>query len=130
MSYVDAFVLPVPESNKRTYREVAGRMATVYRSLGAIAVLESWGEELQRGETTDFFRAVKAKDGETVVLSVVTWPSKTVRDAAWQAIMSDPAMKPQGAMPFDGTRMFWGGFSPLLQDEEPSKPQKGEESER
>ncbi len=30
--------------------------------------------------------------------------------------MKDPRMQPGKDMPFDGQRMFWGGFAPLLDE--------------
>ena len=53
--------------------------------------------------------------GENVVFSFVIWPDKATRDAGWEKIMADPEMQP-GAMemPFDGKRMFWGGFNPIV----------------
>jgi uncharacterized protein YbaA (DUF1428 family) len=65
------------------------------------------------GKTTDFFMAVKAEPGEVVVFSWTIWPSKAVRDLGWQAMMADPEMDMKD-MPFDGKRMFWGGFVPIV----------------
>ena len=49
------------------------------------------------------------------MLSFILWPSKDVRDAGWEKIMADPEMQPGAQpMPFDGKRMFWGGFKPLI----------------
>jgi uncharacterized protein YbaA (DUF1428 family) len=57
---------------------------------------------------------VKAEDGEKIVFSFIEWPDKGTRDQAWQKIMSDETLKPEGEMPFDGQRMFWGGFEPVV----------------
>ena len=89
-------------------------MAGVFRQHGANRVLESIADDVKRGEVTDFYRAVKAEDGETVVFSFIEWPDKATRDDAWKAIMADESMKPDGDMPFSGQRMFWGGFQPIV----------------
>jgi uncharacterized protein YbaA (DUF1428 family) len=112
--YVDGFVVPVPETKRDAYRELASKMAKVFRQHGATRVIEAFGDDVQRGEVTDFYRAIKAEEGEGVVFSFIEWPDKATRDEAWKAIMADESLKPQGEMPFNGQRMFWGGFEKLL----------------
>jgi uncharacterized protein YbaA (DUF1428 family) len=112
--YTDGFVVPVPEGKRDAYRTLASKMAGVFRQHGANRVIESIGDDVQRGKVTDFYRAVKAEDGETVVFSFIEWPDKATRDEAWKKIMADESLKPEGDMPFAGQRMFWGGFDPLL----------------
>jgi uncharacterized protein YbaA (DUF1428 family) len=119
MSYLDGFLVPVPEGSKDQYRAMAEKMAGKLTEQGALTVIEGWGDDLTRGKVTDFYMAVKAEDGENVVFSFVIWPSKTVRDAAWEKIMADPEMQPGAEpMPFDGKRMFWGGFEPIVEVKE------------
>jgi uncharacterized protein YbaA (DUF1428 family) len=115
MGYADGFVLPVPAGNKEAYRAMASKAAAVFKEYGAIRVVEAWGDDIPEGKVTDFRRAVKAEDGETVVFSWIEWPSKQAREEAWPKLMEDERMKPDFAnMPFDGKRMFWGGFAPIL----------------
>jgi uncharacterized protein YbaA (DUF1428 family) len=112
--YTDGFVVPVPEGNVDAYREMAAKMAKVFRQHGANRVVEALSDDVDHGKVTDFYRAVKAEDGEKVVFSFIEWPDKDTRDKAWAAIMSDESLKPEGDMPFNGQRMFWGGFDPIL----------------
>ncbi len=114
MSYIDGFVLPLKNGKEDAYREMAEMFARKAAEYGALGSLEALGDGLEHGHTTDFFRAVQAQEGENVVFSVVFWPSKEVRDAGWEKIMADPEMQPSGEMPFDGKRMFWGGFKPFV----------------
>jgi uncharacterized protein YbaA (DUF1428 family) len=118
--YTDGFVVPVPEGKKGAYRELASKMAKVFRQHGANRVVEAIADDISHGEVTDFYRAVKAEEGETVVFSFIEWPDKQVRDDAWAKIMKDESMKPEGDMPFSGQRMFWGGFDPIV-DSEPAR---------
>lgn len=113
MTYVDGFVLPLKEDRLGDYKDMADMFAAKAKSLGAIGSMEALGDGLEHGHTTDFFKSVKAEDGENVVFSFVVWPNKQTRDAAWEKIMADPEMQPGGDMPFDGKRMFWGGFKPF-----------------
>ena len=113
-SYTDGFVVPVPEDKRDAYRDLASKMAKVFRQHGATRVIEAIADDVQRGKVTDFYRAVKAEDGETVVFSFIEWPDKAARDEAWKAIMADESLKPEGEMPFAGQRMFWGGFDKIV----------------
>ena len=115
--YADGYVVPVPRDRKQAYRELAARSADVFKEYGATRVVEAWGDDVPDGKVTDFKRAVKARDDENVVFSFVEWPDKATRDAAWPKIMEDDRMKPDpDTMPFDGKRMFWGGFRPILDE--------------
>jgi len=113
-SYTDGFVVPVPEGKRDAYRELASKMAKVFRQHGATRVIESIADDVKHGKVTDFYRAVKAEDGETVVFSFIEWPDKATRDEAWKKIMEDESLRPQGEMPFSGQRMFWGGFDKIV----------------
>jgi len=97
----------------------------VFRQHGATRVVEAFGDDVKKGEVTDFFRAVKAEDGENVVFSFIEWPDKQTRDEAWGKIMSDETMKPDGDMPFNGQRMFWGGFEKIVDTAEKPAIQQG-----
>ena len=123
--YADGFIVPVPEDKKEDYRQLASKMAKVFRQHGASRVVEAFGDDVKKGEVTDFFRAVKAEDGENVVFSFIEWPDKQTRDEAWAKIMADESMKPQGEMPFNGQRMFWGGFDKIVDTEEQPAIQQG-----
>jgi uncharacterized protein YbaA (DUF1428 family) len=109
MSYIDGFVIPVPEGNKNAYRELATKMAPMFKEWGATRVVDCWSDDVPDGKVTDFKRAVKTEDGEIVAFGWVEWPSKAVRDAGNKKMMNDPRMK-EFDMPFDGKRMIYGGF--------------------
>jgi uncharacterized protein YbaA (DUF1428 family) len=100
-------------------------MAKVFRQHGAARVVEAIADDVSHGKVTDFYRAVKAEDGETVVFSFIEWPDKATRDEAWQKIMSDESLKPEGEMPFAGQRMFWGGFDKVVDtaEQQPAQAQ-------
>ena len=112
--YTDGWVVPVPTSKRDAYRELAQRNAKYFREYGATRLVEAFGDDVPKGEVTDFYRAIKAEDGENVVFAFIEWPDKQTRDQAWEKIMKDERMQPQGDMPFDGKRMFWGGFEKIV----------------
>ena len=121
-AYTDGFVVPVPEGKRDNYRQLAAKMAKVFRQHGASRVVEAFGTDVPKGEVTDFYRAVKAEEGEGVVFSFIEWPDKSTRDDAWKAIMADETLKPEGDMPFNGQRMFWGGFEPIFDTAKTREP--------
>ena len=112
--YVDGYLVPVKEENKEAYREMATKASTVFRDHGATRVVEAWGDYLPDGKVTDFKGAVQAKGDEKVVFSWVEWPDKATRDTGMAKVMEDERMKPGDGMPFDGQRMIYGGFAPVV----------------
>jgi uncharacterized protein YbaA (DUF1428 family) len=113
MNYVDGFVIAVPTAKKDTYLQHAATAAQVFKELGALEVVECWGDEVPDGKVTSFPMAVKRQDDETVVFSWISWASKEVRDEGMKKFMDDPRIK-QMDMPFDGQRMIYGGFRVVL----------------
>jgi uncharacterized protein YbaA (DUF1428 family) len=114
--YVDGYVIPVPAKNKETYRTMAEKVSVLFKEFGALRVVEAWGEDVPDGKVTDYNRATLKEDGENVVYSWVEWPDKATRDSGWEKLMADERMKPDGEPPFDGKRMMWGGFAPILDE--------------
>ena len=116
MAYVDGFVIAVPTANKQKFINHAKEGDAVFIEYGATRVLECWGDDVKPGKQTDFQRAVQAKDDETVVFSWIEWPDKATRDAGMEKMMKDPRMDPAtNPMPFDGKRLIFGGFAPVLE---------------
>jgi uncharacterized protein YbaA (DUF1428 family) len=116
-AYVDGYVVPVPTGNKQAYLDMARKAADVFKEYGATRVVEAWGDDVPDGKVTDFRRAVKAKNDETVVYSFIEWPTKEARDTGLKKAMEDPRMQPdRDTLPFDGKRMIFGGFEPILDE--------------
>ncbi len=114
MSYIDGLVIPVPADKKQAYRKMAAEAAQIFKQYGATRIVECWGDDVPDGKVTDFKRAVEAEPGETIVFSWIVWPSKAARDEGNRKVMADPRMRPGPDMPFDGKRLIYGGFEPLL----------------
>jgi uncharacterized protein YbaA (DUF1428 family) len=114
--YVQGFVVPVPEARREAYGKMAQDAWSMFERYGATSAVEAWGADVPQGKQTDFYRAVKAEPGEKIVFSWMTWPSREVCDAAAEKMQSDPEMTmPEGMeMPFDGKRMIYGGFEPVV----------------
>jgi len=116
MTYIDGFVAAVPTVNREKFKKHAEEAAAIFKEYGALSVTECWGDDIPEGKITSFPMAVQCKNDETVVFSWIVWPSKEARKAASDKMMADPRMKPEAnPMPFDGKRMIYGGFEPIIE---------------
>jgi uncharacterized protein YbaA (DUF1428 family) len=113
--YVDGFVLPLPTRNIDAYKQFSAKAGAIWKEHGALEYVECVADDVQPGKVTSFPQAVKLEADEVVVFSWIVYKSRADRDRINAAVMSDPRLKmdPQ-TMPFDGKRMFWGGFKVLL----------------
>jgi uncharacterized protein YbaA (DUF1428 family) len=113
--YVDGFVIPVPAKNIEAYRQFSAKAGAIWKEHGALEYIECVADDVKPGKVTSFPQAVKLEGDEVVVFSWIVYQSREDRDRVNAAVMSDSRleMDPQ-AMPFDGKRMFWGGFKVLL----------------
>lgn len=111
--YVDGFAAPIADRDPDGYAAFCRQVDALFVEHGATRVVDAWGDDLLDGKLTDFKRAAHLQAGETVVFGWIEWPSKHVRDAAWGALMSDARMAAL-QQPFDGKRMMFGGFVPIV----------------
>lgn len=115
MTYIDGFVVAVPTASRESYRSFSEATALVVKEYGAIAVVDGWGDDVPEGKVTSFPMAVKRADDETVVFGWIVWPSREARDEGMKQAMSDTRLSQEtNPMPFDGTRMIYGGFEVLV----------------
>ena len=116
--YIDGFVVPVPQKNVDAYRRMARKAGKVWREYGALEYIECLADDVKPGKVTSFPQSVKLKAGETVVFSWIVYKSRKHRDKVNAKVMKDPrlaAMMDPKKLPFDGKRMFWGGFKTLIE---------------
>jgi len=119
MSYIDGFLIAVPTANKQKFIDHANAVDNIFIEQGAIRVVECWGDDVPNGKVTDFRKSVLANEDESVVFSWIEWPDKATRDAAnarmEELMKTDDRMNPaKNPMPFDGMRLIYGGFSPVV----------------
>jgi len=116
--YVDGFIVPVPTANLEAYRKMAETAGKVWKEYGALEYWECVGDDVQPGKVTSFPQAVQLKEDETVVFSWIVYESREARDRINEKVMADPRIKDsmdETSMPFDGMRMFWGGFKSIVE---------------
>ena len=115
MSYVDGFVLAVPKQNLAAYRRLSRKAGKIWMEYGALSYVETVEDDVKPGKSTSFPQAVKLKPGEVVVFAWIVYKSRAARDKNNQQVMNDPRLKMDGTtMPFDGKRMIFGGFKPIV----------------
>ncbi|HEY2967691.1 MAG TPA: DUF1428 domain-containing protein [Casimicrobiaceae bacterium] len=116
--YVDGFVVPVPLRNLDAYRRMAEQWGKIWMEHGALQFWEGTGDDVKPGKVTSFPQSVQLKDDEVVVFAWILYNSREQRDSVNTKAMADPRMKDMmdpKSMPFDGMRMFWGGFKSLVE---------------
>lgn len=116
MSYIDGFLIPVRTEDRETYRAHEAKWWPKFHDQGARTLVVGWGDDVPAGKQTDFLRAVDLQPGETVVFCWMTWPDKATRDAAYANLDTEMANSGDMAMPFDGKRMVFGGFTTILSE--------------
>ncbi len=117
MNYVDGFVVPVPKKNLDAYRRMARKAGKIWREHGALEYIECVADDVKPGKRTSFPQSVKLKADEVVVFSYIVYKSRRQRDSVNKKVMSDPRlaeMMDPKALPFDGKRMFFGGFKVMV----------------
>jgi len=116
-NYIDAILIPVPRANLEAYKRVSEEWGKAHLRHGALYYSDSISDDAQPGKVTSFPQAVQLKDGEVIALAWVVYRSKEDRDRIGKAVMDDPQLKESmdpASMPFDGKRMFWGGFETIM----------------
>ncbi|TBN39924.1 DUF1428 domain-containing protein [Paracoccus subflavus] len=114
MTYIFGFVAAVPAANKDAFIAHARAGWPWFQKRGALRMVECWGMDVKPGKQTDFYRATQAEEGEVPLFSWIEWPDRETCDAAWAGMDSDPDLPRMPELPFDGARMFWGGFEPIV----------------
>ncbi|AXI48113.1 DUF1428 domain-containing protein [Sulfitobacter sp. SK012] len=112
--YIMSFVAAVPTAKRAEYEAHCTAAAQIFKSHGAVRVVECWGTEVPPGKMTSYPLAVAANEDETVVTGWQEWPDKATCDANIGNAMQDPRFAAMGEMPFDGKRMIYAGFETLL----------------
>ena len=114
--FVDGFLIPIATKNLAAYKKMAKAASKVWLDHGALRYVEAVGGAAEKMGKEDpkmtFPRAIKTKDGETVVFSYIEYRSRAHRNAVNKKVMADPRLEKmmQGEPPFDWRRMAFGGF--------------------
>ncbi|MEO6362011.1 MAG: DUF1428 domain-containing protein [Caldimonas sp.] len=116
--YIDNIVVPVPRAKLDAYRALSEKSGAIWKEHGALSYTEAVADDVKPGKVTSFPQALQLKDDEVAVVAWITYASRADRDRAMEKVMADPRladMMDPANMPFDGARMFWGGFSAIVE---------------
>src|SRR4029077_840312 len=115
--YIDAIVIPVPRAKLDTYKRMSTEWGKAHLRHGALYYSDSISDDAQPGKVTSFPQAVQLKDDEVIALAWVVYKDKADRDGISKEVMDAHKFKAtmdSSTMPFDGKRMFWGGFESVV----------------
>jgi uncharacterized protein YbaA (DUF1428 family) len=112
--YVNVWVGSLPKNRIKEFMEILEVSAQFMRDCGALAVVDTCGENIPYGKSTSFPRALLMKEnGDEVVWCQQTYyKSKAESEAIDAKYMADPRIVKLSAleMPYDGKRVFYAGF--------------------
>lgn len=114
-NYVDGFVLVVPKRKVPAYKKLATLAGKIWMEYGAVSYTECAGDDVDIKFGVPFPKLAKAKKGEVVFFSFITYKSKAQRDSINKKVMKDPRLQmDMKKMPFDMKRMSMGGFKAIV----------------
>lgn len=115
MAYADGFLVVVPTKNIEAYRKMSEKAGKVWIEYGALDYKECVAEDMNaEGMQSTFPKTLGTKKNETILFSWIVYKSRKHRDDVLKKVMSDPRMVPPEKMPFDPTRMHYGGFEAIV----------------
>ena len=122
VNYIDGFVFPIKEVHIEEYRQIAAKVADIWKEYGALAYFESVDDGLVIEGTLSFDNLVSKDEDETIIFGWMAFESQETRDYAHKKVASDPKMMDlvtplmnPDKLIFDASRMVYGGFKPLVQ---------------
>jgi len=117
MAYVDVMVLPFKAADMAAYKKFVRASAKAWKRNGALGYHEMVEDDVKPGKVTSFPQSVKLKKGEKVACAYLLFKNKAHRNAVWKKMMKDSFMvdfNPK-TVPFDASRIFFGGFKTVVQ---------------
>jgi uncharacterized protein YbaA (DUF1428 family) len=118
MAYIDGFVIPMPKKGVAEYKRISTKAGKVWMEHGALAYVESVGDDVKTKFGLPFPKLAKIKKGEVVLFSYIVFKSRAHRDRVNAKVMKDPRlnamMSDPKQMPFDVKRMSYGGFKAIV----------------
>lgn len=119
--YIDGFAFPILKTKLKVYKEIAEKIAEIWKVHGAINYKEFVSDGLEMQGTLSFNDLLKTNERECVIFGWLTFESKEARDLAHKKVASDirmndliqPLLAPKNPI-FDAQKMAFGGFQEFI----------------
>ncbi|MFT5870626.1 MAG: hypothetical protein ACI8TF_002752 [Paracoccaceae bacterium] len=92
MSCIDGFITVRPTTDCESYTAFSEAFVDIIKECGANCVKDCWADDVPNGKVMSFPVVMKKTEDETVVFSVVFWPSKKAGKARNAAMRVDPLL--------------------------------------
>src|SRR5687768_2997635 len=105
--YADVYLLPIATDKIAEYKKIANAAGKIFIKHGALKYREYVMSDPKAEGIIAFPKALKLKEGETVIYAAVEFKSEVHRNTTMKKIFADPAlMPPEGKpLPFNFKRM-------------------------
>ena len=120
-NYIDGFIFPIKKIHLDEYKQIADKVADIWKSYGALAYFECVDDGLKIEGTLPFDNLVSKDEDETIVFGWMAFDSQETRDYAHKKVASDPKMSElveplmnPDRLIFNASRMVYGGFKTLI----------------
>lgn len=113
--YVDGFVIAVPKDRIDDYEKVARDAASLWREHGALNVFECVADDVPHGERASFPRGRGHRRRDRLLLVDRLRVARGARRGEREGDGRRAHAGGHADMPFDASRMIFGGFRPLVQ---------------
>ena len=117
-TYVDGYIIPIPKNKIKEYKKMAKLGRDTWMKYGALAYFECEAEDVKPAYGMSFLKMAQVKKNETVILAFVVFKSKAHRKQVNKKVhkqFSEMDGAENFSMPFDPSKMAFGGFKTLIQ---------------
>ena len=118
MSYVDGYVIPIPKGKVAAYKKMAKLGCKTWMKHGALSYFECVADDIKAPYSMNFPTMCKAKKNETVIFAFIVYKSKAHRNKVNAKVHKEFSQMPGAenfSMPFDASKMAYGGFKTLVE---------------
>ena len=117
-TYVDGYVIPIPKNKVTAYKKMAKMGCKTWMKHGALAYYECVADDVKAPYSLNFPTMCKIKKNETVIFAFIVFKSKAHRKQVNAKVHKEFSQMPGAenfSMPFDVSKMAYGGFKTLIQ---------------